>query len=93
SSALTNAKANDIPATGFVLEQSSDEETYYILHNATYTAKKTGEAFSYDDFTFNGKWTDPKGMGDSVHDAGMNIVLWQVPVLKDDGTVYEQRDN
>ncbi|EAG4058805.1 carbohydrate-binding protein [Listeria monocytogenes] len=93
SSALSNAKANDIPATGFVLEQWSDDETYYIWNNATYTAKKNGEAFSYDDFTFNGKWTDPKAMVDSVHDAGMNIVLWQVPVLKDDGTVYEQRDN
>ncbi|MBX9537866.1 hypothetical protein KC134_14810, partial [Listeria monocytogenes] len=30
SSALSNAKANDNPATGIVLEQWSDEETYYI---------------------------------------------------------------
>ncbi|WP_099224565.1 TIM-barrel domain-containing protein [Listeria costaricensis] len=91
--ALANAKANDIPATGFVLEQWSDEETYYIWNDATYTPKVNGEPFSYSDFTFNGRWKDPKGMVQDVHDAGMNIVLWQVPVLKDDGTTYEQRDN
>ncbi|MDR0922614.1 MAG: DUF4968 domain-containing protein [Lactobacillales bacterium] len=89
--ALNNAKQSNIPATGFVLEQWSDEQTFYIWNGATYTPKQNGGIFSYDDFTFNGKWKDPKKMVQSVHDAGMNLILWQIPALKDEEP-YVQKD-
>jgi alpha-D-xyloside xylohydrolase len=43
------------------------------------------EAWS-DESTFHewnpGVWPDPAGMTDRIHEAGMRLVLWQIPVLK-----------
>ena len=76
----------DIPATVMVLEAWSDEETFYIWNDAQYTPKTDGGAFQYDDFTFpsDGKWPDPKGFTDLLGQNGVKLVLWQIPVVKDD---------
>lgn len=89
------AKTNtyDIPATVMVLEQWSDEHTFYVFNDAQYTAKPGGEAFSYHDFTFGAKWPDPKAMVDNIHDNGMKVLFWQIPILKYTDYAYEQKDN
>jgi alpha-glucosidase (family GH31 glycosyl hydrolase) len=76
----------DIPATVMVLEAWSDEETFYIWNDARYETKTDGSAFSYADFTFpeEGKWPDPKGMIDILEKNGVKLLLWQIPVVKDD---------
>lgn len=81
---LANAQQYAIPHTAMVLEQWSDEATFYTWHGAQYQPKSGSDAPSYDDFTFpaDGEWTDPKAMVDTVHDHGMKLVLWQIPVLK-----------
>lgn len=67
-----------------VIEAWSDETTFYIWNDAQYTARAGGDAPRYADFQFpaDGKWTDPKGMVDWLHQQGIRILLWQIPVLK-----------
>jgi len=91
--AINNANSNGIPATAVVLEQWSDENTFYIFNDSTYTTKPGNEAFAYSDFTFGTKWPDPRSMADSIHSNGMKLILWQVPVLKYTEYNWEQKDN
>ncbi|MCM3731150.1 DUF4968 domain-containing protein [Fictibacillus nanhaiensis] len=95
SNAMNQANANNIPATALVLEQWSDENTFYIFNDAQYTAKPGNQAFSYNDFTFPsaGKWPNPKAMADEVHNNGMKLILWQVPIQKNTPYAYQQKDN
>lgn len=73
-----------IPATVIVLEQWSDEATFYIFNDAQYEVKDGNEAFRYEDFTFPawGRWPDPKGMVEALHASGLKVLLWQIPVHK-----------
>lgn len=67
-----------------VIEAWSDETTFYIWNDAQYTARSGGDAPRYADFHFpaDGKWTDPKAMVDWLHQQGIRVLLWQIPVLK-----------
>lgn len=81
----------DIPATALVIEAWSDETTFYIFNDAVYEAKDA--PFALDDFTFpaEGLWPDPKAMVDSLKERGIRTVLWQIPVLREQGEgVHEQ---
>ncbi|HHV98942.1 MAG TPA: carbohydrate-binding protein [Clostridiaceae bacterium] len=90
--AIDNAKAYGIPATAIVLEQWSDESTFYIFNDATYTPKPGNQSFSYSDFTFGGRWPNPKAMVDYAHDNGLKVILWQVPIQKYMSYPYTQKD-
>jgi alpha-glucosidase (family GH31 glycosyl hydrolase) len=78
----------DIPATVLVLEAWSDEETFYIWNDAQYEAITDGSAPRYADFTFpaDGKWPDPKRLAALLDEQGIKLVLWQIPVVKDNPT-------
>jgi alpha-glucosidase (family GH31 glycosyl hydrolase) len=73
-----------LPATALVLEAWSDEETFCIFNDAKYDPLIQGEPYVYSDFRFSkdGKWPDPKAMADAVSEAGINLILWQIPVIK-----------
>lgn len=73
-----------IPATVLVLEQWSDETTYYMFNDAEYELKKPGEIHSYDEMRFPewGRWPDPKGMVKYLHDNNLKLILWQIPIQK-----------
>lgn len=79
---LDSLERHKIPATVMVLEQWSDEATFYIFNQAKYKPQK--KAFNYEDFEFDsdGLWPDPKGMIDNIHQHGMKLLLWQCPVIK-----------
>jgi alpha-glucosidase (family GH31 glycosyl hydrolase) len=68
-----------------VLEQWSDEATYYVWYGATYTPGPGNEAHQYSDFTFSpgGNWPDPRGMVADAHRRGVRIVLWQIAALQE----------
>ncbi|EXX87435.1 glycosyl hydrolase, partial [Paenibacillus darwinianus] len=88
-------KRYGIPATVLVLEQWSDEATFYIFNDAQYDVKDGSEAFHYEDFRFPewGRWPDPKRMMDDLHADGLKVLLWQIPIHKFMyGVVHEQRD-
>lgn len=70
----------DIPISVLVLEQWSDEATFYIWNKAKYPDK---QFLSYEDFDFSDSpWYDPKTMVDKLHEEGIKLVLWQCPVVK-----------
>lgn len=88
-------KRSEIPATVLVIEQWSDEATFYIFNDAQYEAIDGGEALRYSDFRFPdwGRWPDPKGMVDTLHNDGLKVLLWQIPVHKHMyGIAHAQRD-
>ncbi len=77
-----------------VIEAWSDEATFYIWNDAQYTPRPGSEAFSYADFTFppEGKWPNPKGMVDWLHEQNIKLVLWQIPALKKTLEPHVQQD-
>jgi len=84
-----------IPSTALVLEQWSDEATFYIFNDARYKVKENGDALEYSDFDFPewGRWPDPKKMVEEIHAAGLKLILWQMPAMKYmDGIAHAQRD-
>jgi len=84
-----------IPATALVLEQWSDEATYYIFNDAKYEVKPGDDYLRYEDYTFPewGRWPDPKKMVEDLHAEGIKVFLWQVPMQKYmNGIAHAQRD-
>ncbi|WP_040949208.1 TIM-barrel domain-containing protein [Gorillibacterium massiliense] len=92
---VNNLNTYQIPASSLVLEQWSDENTFYIFNDAQYTPKTGSQAFAYTDFTFpvGGKWPNPKQMADNLHSNGLKLTLWQVPIEKYITGTYTQKDN
>ena len=83
---LEKLRKNDFPASVVVLEAWSDEATFYIWNGAKYTPVPDGRSLKYEDFDFSvSTWPDPAKMIKDVHDAGMKLLLWQVPVYKKQG--------
>jgi alpha-glucosidase (family GH31 glycosyl hydrolase) len=91
--AMNNSINNDIPSTVLVLEQWSDENTFYIWSEASYTPIPGSDTFKNSDFTYGSKWPDPETMVQTLHDNGLKLVLWQIPVLKYTPDPYTQKDN
>lgn len=82
---IAKLKEYGFPASVIVLEAWSDEATFYIWNGAAYTPVPDGLALSLRDFTFHDPWPDPKSMIDRLHEAGLHLLLWQVPVYKKEG--------
>lgn len=83
---IEKLKKYDFPASVIVLEAWSDEATFYIWNGAKYVPKENNAPFAYEDFDFSGTpWPDPKGLIEKLHDAGLRLLLWQVPVYKKQG--------
>lgn len=81
---LDRMSETSIPASVMVLEAWSDEETFYIWNDAEYEPREDGGAFRYEDFSFrrDGKWPDPMAFANKLEQAGVKLVLWQIPVIK-----------
>jgi len=81
---LQETRRQDIPATVLVIEAWSDEINFYIWNDARYEQKASSQALGLRDYTFppEGRWPDPKAMTDELHRAGLRIVLWQNPAIK-----------
>ncbi|MBE9917544.1 hypothetical protein G8C92_26370 [Paenibacillus donghaensis] len=86
----------EIPSTVIVLEQWSDEATFYIFNDAQYEAVDGSQALGYDDFTYPewGRWPNPRQMVEELHENGLKVLLWQIPIQKYMyGITHEQKDN
>jgi len=83
-----------VPATVLVIEAWSDETTFYIWNGARYTPRDGDWAPRLADFSFpvDGPWPDPKGMADALHAAGIRLLLWQIPALKQIDGPHPQHD-
>ncbi|MDR1449600.1 MAG: glycoside hydrolase family 31 [Propionibacteriaceae bacterium] len=67
-----------------VIEAWSDEQTYTCFRDAQYDVHPDGAPHRLADFSFppDGAWPDPKGMVDRLHQKGIKVHLWQIPLLK-----------
>lgn len=74
-----------IPATVFVLEQWSDEATYYMFNDSEYDNYKSVDEIKEHKISFPswGRWPNPRKMISNIHEQGMKLILWQIPVLKE----------
>ena len=77
--------AEDIPVGVVVIEAWSDEGTFTVFRDAGYQVHPDGAPHRLADFTFppDGAWPDPAGMVKRLHDAGVKVLLWQIPLLPD----------
>lgn len=75
--------AEGIPVGVVVIEAWSDESTFAAFRDAQYEVHADGAPHALIDFAFpaEGAWPDPKGLIDWLHDRGIRVLLWQVPVL------------
>ena len=87
---LEQTVEHDIPTSVIVLEAWSDEQTFYTWNDSQFETTDGAFIPKLDDFTFGGRWPDPKGMVDALHEAGIRVLLWQIPVLKFDGSATVQ---
>ncbi|MFP3155962.1 hypothetical protein LQZ18_16375 [Lachnospiraceae bacterium ZAX-1] len=73
-----------IPSTVVVLEQWSDEATYYMWNDAQYPLIDPADAYRYDQIYYPewGRWPNPKELVAHCHQNGMKLILWQVPIEK-----------
>lgn len=88
-------EAYDIPSSVVVVEQWSDEATFYLVNDAQYALHPGGELFGPGEITFPewGRWPDPKSMVAGLHEKGLKILFWQIPVWKAmNGLRHAQRD-
>lgn len=77
-----------------VLEAWSDESTFTVFRDAVYqvTDGKTGLSAADISYPEDGAWPNPQLMIDGLHDQGIKLLLWQIPVIKDAGEVGSQAE-
>jgi alpha-glucosidase (family GH31 glycosyl hydrolase) len=90
--AIRRTIQEDVPATVLVLEAWSDESTFYIFNDANYEPKAGSHSPSLSDFTFTGRWANPKALIDECHQHGIRVLLWQIPVHKKLDEAHAQHD-
>ncbi len=78
----------DIPVGVVVIEAWSDEEGIMLFRDARYQVRTDASPFAAADFEFpvDGAWPDPRAMVEDLHDRGIKVVLWQIPLLKTDAS-------
>lgn len=87
----------EIPVGTVVIEAWSDEEGITIWRDAQYAVTADGTAHKASDFSYpkDGAWPDPGAMIDELHNRGIKVVLWQIPLQKsefDTGQVAADAD-
>lgn len=70
------------PASVLVLEAWSDEATFYIWNGAGYMAKRESARKEDFDYSQSAWWPDPEEMINKLHEERLRLVLWQIPVWK-----------
>jgi 1,3-alpha-isomaltosidase len=83
---VERSESEGIPVGAIVIEAWSDEETFVAFNGAEYELHEDGAPHALNDFTYpaDGPWPDPKGMVDELHDRGIKVLLWQIPLVKSD---------
>jgi alpha-glucosidase (family GH31 glycosyl hydrolase) len=72
-----------IPVQAVVIEAWSDESTFVAFNGARYPVHEDGAPYRLADFEFpeDGPWPDPQGMVETLHELGIKVLLWQIPLV------------
>jgi alpha-glucosidase (family GH31 glycosyl hydrolase) len=78
---------NDIEIGVVVIEAWTDESTFTVFRDAQYSPNDGSKGLRASDIQYpkDGAWPNPKQMIDDLHVKNMKLVLWQNPVIKDQG--------
>lgn len=79
-------KQHNFPHNVIVAEPWSDLTTHYLWNGSTVPHKEGDEFALLSETTFSEPWKDPKKLIDALHDDGLRLLLWIVPI-------YAQGDN
>ncbi|WP_243134850.1 TIM-barrel domain-containing protein [Murimonas intestini] len=83
---IENLEKFVFPASVLVMEAWSDEATFYLFNGASCTGgDKERLAVSDLDFSKSSRFRDPAEMIRKLHEKGLHLVLWQIPVYKKQG--------
>jgi 1,3-alpha-isomaltosidase len=82
----------EIPVGAVVIEAWSDESTFTMFRDAKYPLHADGGPHRLADFEFppDGAWPDPKAMVERLHELGVKVLLWQIPLIPTDRGAGEQ---
>jgi alpha-glucosidase (family GH31 glycosyl hydrolase) len=83
----------DIPVGVVVIEAWSDELAITEWRDARWAGHADGSPRHASDLTYpaDGAWPDPRAWVEDMHARGIRVVLWQIPLLKTEGTI--ERDD
>lgn len=78
---------NEIEIGVVVIEAWADESTFTVFRDALYTPNDGSSGLRATDIHYpeDGAWPAPQKMIDDLHTKDMKLILWQIPVIKDQG--------
>jgi alpha-glucosidase (family GH31 glycosyl hydrolase) len=70
-----------------VIEAWSDESTFTVFRDAEYAPYDGSQGLRAEDITYpsSGAWPDPQKMINNLHAKDIKVILWQIPVIKNQG--------
>lgn len=80
-----------IPATVIAIEAWSDESTFYLFNDTEHDAVPGADPVPVEAMRHGGRWPDPKQLVAWLHNRGVRVLLWQIPVLKDTDECEQHR--
>lgn len=75
-----------------VIEAWSDESTFTAFRDAQFTPNDGSKGLGPAAITYprDGAWPDPKKMISGLHERNIKVLLWQIPVIKEEGVIGSQ---
>lgn len=75
-----------------VIEAWSDESTFTVFRDAQFAPTDGSKGLNSSAITYpsNGAWPNPKKMISDLHQKGIKVLLWQIPVIKEEGVEGSQ---
>ncbi|CAN5738482.1 hypothetical protein BH24ACT5_BH24ACT5_21910 [soil metagenome] len=75
-----------VPVGAIVIEAWSDESTFTAFRDSVAPVRTEGSSLGLADFTFppDGAWPDPVGIVRRLHELGVKVLLWQIPLVPTD---------
>jgi alpha-glucosidase (family GH31 glycosyl hydrolase) len=79
--------ASEIEIGVVVIEAWADESTFTVFRDAMYSPNDGSQGLCAAEINYpeDGAWPNPQQMIDDLHVKEMKLVLWQIPVIKDQG--------
>lgn len=92
---LEEIEKAEFPVNVLVIEAWSDETTFYIWNGAQYPENDGSAGIPPTDINYDGQWQSPEKLIRCLHEKGIKLILWQIPVFKkcDEPVVSEQHKN
>ncbi len=83
---------NDIELGAIVIEAWSDESTFTVFRDGKYIPTDGSKGLRASDITYSkdGAWPNPQKMIDDLHNRDIKVLLWQIPVIKEEGSPGSQ---